>query len=250
MKTWEDADYWYTQSIRDKLWISLTFPDDTPESEVKEIMSIWSSLLSENWYILKNKWLITEETYNQLFYETGKHPLFWSTMPWWDPNMINASQSGFTGIEHGNSKISIWCEIQYSKESAMQWKKRENAIYKFKALFHGLLRWEFTDTPKSIYNAIRQRITTIAINNLEDPITGKNLWLTDHKDLMLYLIEEKWVLRAYWELYKDEVVVMLTTESHESEAKKRWKMKPLKQLDNANPWRWLYEDFKNKIRSL
>ena len=69
--------------------------------------------------------------------------------------MQNASQSGFTRIEYDNSSKAIGCELQYSKKSAMEWKKRDNAIYKFRALLDGLLRGEYIETPLSIYKSIQ-----------------------------------------------------------------------------------------------
>jgi len=36
---------------------------------------------------------------NQIQYESGKSPLLTSTKPGGDPNMQNASQSGFAGIK-------------------------------------------------------------------------------------------------------------------------------------------------------
>lgn len=55
MKNWEDEDYGYISSLRDKLGLSLTFPDDMSDDTISELMRTGSALLANRGYILKNK---------------------------------------------------------------------------------------------------------------------------------------------------------------------------------------------------
>ncbi len=247
MKTWEDEDYGYISSLRDRFWISLTFPDDMNSDDIAELMKLWSTLLSKNGYILKNKWLLSTEEMNQIQYESGKSPLLTSTKPGGDPNMQNASQSGFAGIKVWHSNIPIGTEIQYSRKSAMEWKKRENAIYKFRALFDGLLRGEYVDTPQSVYNSIKRKIpNTTTIQSLVDPDTTNNLNLNTHKDLMKYLMNKK-IICPYYGQRNNKDIVLFSTNKHADNAMHEWDIKPVK--IEYNPWN-IYDKLLTHIDTL
>ncbi len=245
MKNWEDEDYGYISSLRDKLGLSLTFPDDMSDDDISELMRTGSTLLADRGYILKNKWLLPDDVLTQINYESWKTPLFTSTKPWGDPKMQNASQSGFSGIEIWHSKVAIGTEIQYSKKSAMEWKKRENAIFKFRALFDSLLRGEYVDTPLSIYTSIKQRIAEPSIQNLVDPDTKENLGLKTHGDLMKYLIYKK-LLLPYYGRATGQNAILLSTKTHKNKAEEEWDIRPLWNESNQD----IYNNFMTYINWL
>ena len=114
----------------------------------------------------------------------------------------------------------------------MEWKKRENAIYKFRALFDGLLRGEYIDTPQSIYNSIKKKIPNKElIEKLVDPDSNKALNLRNHKDLMKYLIR-KGILLPYSGRINNEDIVMFSTDLHKDAATSEWDIQPVS-VDDA-----------------
>jgi hypothetical protein len=108
----------------------------------------------------------------------------------------------------------------------MEWKKRENAIFKFRALFDSLLRGEYVDTPLSIYTSIKQRIAEQSIQNLVDPDTKENLGLKTHGDLMKYLIYKK-LLLPYYGRATGQNAILLSTKTHKNKAEEEWDIRPL-----------------------
>ena len=110
----------------------------------------------------------------------------------------------------------------------MEWKKRENAIYKFRALFDGLLRGEYVDTPQSVYNSIKRKIpNTTTIQSLVDPDTTNNLNLNTHKDLMKYLMNKK-IICPYYGQRNNKDIVLFSTNKHADNAMHEWDIKPVK----------------------
>ena len=230
-KLWGTEDYVRWSSIRDEIGISFTFPDDFPQAEKINLIAKWSDLFAHHWYILKDKWeLDNDEEMDQVTHKSSKKPLFRNRRKALDPNIINASQSGFMRLTRN---WAFWTELQYCKKSVMEYKKREDIIYKIQSAIIMLMRWENQASPQELYNLLLQEIGKDQLEKMMDPETNNPLGITDHSKLMIYLIQ-KWILRPYiWE--RDGKVALLFTHSdYERKFNQEWDMTPLVNKKNRH----------------
>ncbi len=220
-------EYVRTTSIRDELWISFTYDDNTPSEDIVEIMKLWSNMLADHGYILKNKWEINDDKiFQELMENSPKKPLFSNQEPWWNPNMQNASQSGFMSIWRGRKKEAIGCEIQYSKKWWMDWKKKEDIIYKLKEAIKAWMRWAEQASPKEIFDEFTREIHRNELINICNPDTGKSLWISSYNELMKYFIEKNFIIPHFW-VYNEKTILLFTTGTYMLTFERKWNMRPL-----------------------
>lgn len=227
-KLWETEAYVRWSAIRDELGLSFTYPDSIDLEIKKEIIILGSTLLAKQWYIFKNKWELNEDEFNQLTKDLKKKPLFTGTKPWCDPKMCNASQSGFTRIWNE----SFGFEVQYSRKSAMEWKKDDDLIYKLKWSIDALMRWVFYASPKEIFNNLTREVKE---KDLEF------LWVSSHNELMKKCIEgfydstNEIIFPYIGEPDTVEMPVLLfTTKTHNELFSKKWNMRLITREDPEN----------------
>ena len=223
-KLWGTEDYVRWSSIRDEIGISFTFPDNFSQAEKVKLIADWSNILAHHWYILKDKWeLDNDEEMDQVVNQSKKKPLFRNRKKALDPNVINASQSGFMRLARN---WAFWTELQYCKESVMEYKKREDIIYKIQSAIMMLMRWENQASPQELYNLLSQEIGKDQLENMMDPETNNPLGITDHSQLMIYLIKGKILLPYIWK--KDgKVALLFTHREYERKFNQEWDMTPL-----------------------
>ncbi len=234
-KLWETEEYVRSSTVRDQIGIAFVYPDKTSQDTINKLMQVGASLMAHHGYIFKNKWEITDDiTFWNVIRDSKKKPLFTSHRAWGDPNMKNASQSGFMNLWNGIKKRAIGCEIQYSKKSAKEWKEREDPIYKFRGAIDALMRGAYQSTPKEIFDIITREISEWDIATLSDPNSWKSLWLKSYNDLMLYLIEVKKILLPYFWKVQWKYILLFTSSTYKKDFENRWKMEYLTSNKNNN----------------
>lgn len=225
-KLWETAEYVRWSAVRDEIGLSFTYPDET-SSEIKtEIGILWSLLLAKQWYIFKNKWEFNKDEFSDIMSKTKKTPLSIDNKPWADPKMCNASQSGFTRIW----SESFGFEIQYSRKSAMEWKKQDDPIYKLKWSIDALIRWKHQASPKEIFDNLTREIK-------EDDF--RMFWVSSYNELMKKLIKGfnngKGIIFPYiWLSQNKTPIVLFTTKAYKKAFEKKWNMRVLTKEDLEN----------------
>jgi hypothetical protein len=206
-------------------------------------------MMAHHGYIFKNKGEISDVANFEKIVETSKRkPLFYENAPWKNPEMTNASQSGFMSLWDWKKRKAVGCEIQYSKKSAKIWKEREDPIYKFRGAIDALMRWAYQSTPKEVFDMLTREIAEKDLLSLSHPKTWETLDLKIYNDLLLYLIRKNILIPYFWKSWKTHIL-LFTTWTYEDEFKKRWNMERLEQEKDKNHSA-RYEDMIHVIFSL
>ena len=90
------------------------------------------------------------------------------------------------------------CELQYSTVTAMEYKKKEDPVYKLKGVMDALMRGADQASPKETFDAIIRAIPTSQdIQELKDAISfiGDKQYLEhgkceNYSDILLYLLNK------------------------------------------------------------
>jgi hypothetical protein len=199
-KMWDKEEYTNIDAVRDIVGISVIYPDNTTPEEKMKIMSAFAKIMPDFWYMLKDKWELNG-TGDALLKELEikhKNPIYTTEKrtDYTDPNFRNTSMSGYTRIW----TLNIWCEIQFSTESASEWKKEDDKKYKPRGAISAFLRWPRIETPRQIYNLLNERMS---------PWTLKRLWFNSINELMIDMLNNGF-LKAYTS--SDRSIMLLSCE--------------------------------------
>lgn len=228
-KMWETEEYTNADAVRDLIWLSVTYPDDTSEEEKQKIMVLFWKIMPHYGYILKNKGELsapdwTLEKLEEELKKQKKSPLYTSSDLWdsTDPRLRNASMSGFSQV----GWMNVGFEIQFGTKSAMEWKKKDDLKYKPRSAILALMRWPKESTPQEIYNLLNKRLS---------PWDLQKLGYTTINEFMLDLVEgDNKFLIPY--LSKDERIVLFTTPKYEEKFLDLWNDDKLRKLDKPHEW--------------
>jgi len=228
-KMWETEEYTNADAVRDLIWLSVTYPDDTSEDQKQKIMLIFWKMMPHYGYILKNKWELsapdwTLENLEEELKKQKKSPLYTSSDlgDSTDPRLRNASMSGFSQI----GGMNVGFEIQYGTQSAMDWKKYDDLKYKPRSAILALMRWPKESTPQEIYNLLNKRLS---------PWDLQKLGYATINDFILELIDgENKFLIPY--VSKDEKIVLFTTPKYEEKFLDLWNNDKLNKLNKPHEW--------------
>lgn len=225
-KSWEKEEYVNKDNIRDSIWIAFVYPDEMSMSDIEELMRKWSNMYANYWYILEDKWELDIDTFERVAKESRKKPLFKSSKLWKNTNLRNANQSWFTSFRYNEWYEAIWIELQYSKKTSMEWKKKEDSIYKIKGAIDATMRWAQQASPQEIFDALTREMPEESLKDICDPDNSDNLNIKTYNDLILYLIYKKIIHPYFWWKW-DKTILLFTTETHRVIFEKKWNMRPL-----------------------
>ncbi len=233
-KMWETEEYTNKDAIRDMIWISIIWADDTPLDEKKNIIIRFWKLMPDFWYLLKDKWWLWDElqSVTKSLKEHKKNPVHVSfkLKDTSNPHIKNTSISGFVSLWWEN----LWTEIQFSNESSADWKKKDDQVYKPKGMLKVLMRGPKFATPKDCYDLINERIKPGTLAELRhDSINSM---------ILSYIENENFLIPHVSEGAKE---LLITCIAKEQDFKIRFP-----NMQRCNKWDKYYSKVKNRISQL
>lgn len=228
-KEWESDEYGNIDVMRDTVWISIIWDDNTPESDKIDIITKCACLMPNFWYILKDKGELSDAgisgTVRRLI-EKEKHPVY-TTKKRDDSTsdlFKNTSISGFMKFR----KHVLWTEVQFLSRSSAEWKKEDDKKYKPRSAIRALMRWPDVATPKECFNLLNERVK---------PNTLKRLWFDDLNGMLREMIDDSFLLPY---VSADGSTLLLTCKWKEESFRNKFpKMNPCIQ-DNPHYGRMLH----------
>lgn len=161
LKLWENEDYNNIDAMRDLFWMAVIFPKDTSDIDKERAILTFTQVMSNKWYIIKNKWLLNDEGIKQLksnIKNQDKKPLWkvvskrkWKT----HQKLENTSISGFTNIFWS----PIGMEIQFYDEEGYNFWKRDHYTFDPLKVISAWSRGSWFITPKQLLYIIRREIS-------------------------------------------------------------------------------------------
>jgi Region found in RelA / SpoT proteins len=182
-KMWQKSQYNNVDAMRDIIGLNVIYPDGTSEEEKRELLQVFSNLMPNYGYILKNKWAIKSSEW--LTENLDKKPM-----------AIKEEKSEMTHENFSNMSLSgymkLWknpygAEIQFMSESEALSKKLDDPYYKLRWALDAFFRWPKYRHPSALYNFIQTRVSVPYL---------ESLWCTNFGDLFWKLIVDGY-LRAY-----------------------------------------------------
>lgn len=160
LKLWESEDYNNFDALRDIFGMAIIFPDHTPDELKEEIVLKFSQIMTNKWYLIKNKWLLWEKSLkrlkNKLKNEDKK--ALWkivSSTKWKTSNKFkNTSISWFSKIFWD----PLWMEIQFHEESSYKYWMDDHHLYDPLKIVSAWWRGSWFVTPNQLLHIVRKEI--------------------------------------------------------------------------------------------
>ena len=161
LKLWENEDYNNIDALRDMIGLAVIYPDDTSEADKVEVIAKLSQLMTNKWYVIKDKWALgnggLKNLKNILKWDTLKKPLgkpAKSKKSKSSEEFKNASISGFAYIDGEN----IWMEIQFHDQKGYNYWKTEHYLFDPRKIISAWSRGSWFFTPHQLLSIIRREI--------------------------------------------------------------------------------------------
>ncbi|GAB0174432.1 MAG: hypothetical protein HHAS10_03110 [Candidatus Altimarinota bacterium] len=171
-KMWQKKQYNNVDAMRDIIGMNIIYPNATSDAEKKELITVFSNLMPDFGYVLKNKgavsdsgWLTENLTKNPIAINETKSKMT-------DENFTNMSLSGFMKL--GNTPYGA--EIQFISESEAENKKKEDPYYKLRGLLDAFFRGPKYRQPSALYKLIANRVGVPYLESLGHETFGDLFW--------------------------------------------------------------------------
>lgn len=196
-KMWETEEYTNIDAIRDIIGMAFIWPDNTDNTDKVDIISRFASLMSDFWYLLKDKgWLWSQiQNVEDKMKWKNKHPVHTTRKRWdsTDEKFKNTSLSGYIYL----NGMNIWSEIQFYNNSFAEWKKIDDKRYKPRSTMSALMRWPKFATPRQCFMLLNKRVDAESLKELEyTDINAMLIWMI-RENFLKPFVSENWEILLF-----------------------------------------------------
>ncbi len=229
-KLFTSEEYGSYDAIRDLFGGSLAWEDSYKEKEKqKDVIQKLMGLMADFWFIVKTKYLYSENDLDYIVKGSKKTPVYKTTATGTSTSakkIRNLSISWYMSL----GDIPLWSEFQVSSQSDMKKKKEDDGKYKSRDALDGMIRWA--------------KFTTLSwcIQLLETQI-GWEKTAETFKNAIIGWINNRFILPY---VSHDGSIVLFTTPKHQTAFKEKFNAS--EKLYQCEPWSEHYQKMLNYIK--